>query len=436
MFSVQLGSALSVHLISTIGPGGTAWLRLTAGAIIFLAIARPPLRSLRRRDAPVLLGLGVTTGLQTVAFLAAIERIPLGTSVAIEFLGPMTVAAVHSHSRRALLWLGAAGVGVVLVTEPWRGAIDLVGVGSAVLAAVGWATYIVLTQRVGDRFSGLSGLAMTVPVAACTAAVIGIPQAAGHLTSTVVLAGVGLAILLPVVPYSLSSSRAADDADGLRHPHGPRACHRCGSRPARTPPEAVGHAGDRHPARRRRRGGSAARWSAPPSRSRGHRGATRFRPGAVLSPSPPVGRPDGRRPTGRRGGRPPRCRGGGRPPPRESSISDRREVREVGTSSCPAGSTTDPWTFGPWTAGGRRRAVGRLPPYRHGARGEGAHHPVTTGDEEQAVRPHRGAPGGRRKRVRRRVRHPSECRRGRGRWSSSARRTSRCRRPGHRHRRR
>ncbi len=203
MFSVQLGSALSVHLISTIGPGGTAWLRLTAGAIIFLAIARPPLRSLRRRDAPVLLGLGVTTGLQTVAFLAAIERIPLGTSVAIEFLGPMTVAAVHSHSRRALLWLGAAGVGVVLVTEPWRGAIDLVGVGSAVLAAVGWATYIVLTQRVGDRFSGLSGLAMTVPVAACTAAVIGIPQAAGHLTSTVVLAGVGLAILLPVVPYSL-----------------------------------------------------------------------------------------------------------------------------------------------------------------------------------------------------------------------------------------
>lgn len=203
MLSVQLGSALSVHLIATVGAGGTAWLRLTAGAVIFLVIARPPLRSLGRHDAPVLLGLGVTTGLQTMAFLAAIERIPLGTSVAIEFLGPMTVAALHSHSRRALVWVGAAGVGVVLVTQPWHGRISAAGVGFAVLAAVGWAVYIVLTQRVGERFAGLSGLAMTIPVAACTAAIIGIPQAAGHLTPATVAAGVGLAVLLPVVPYSL-----------------------------------------------------------------------------------------------------------------------------------------------------------------------------------------------------------------------------------------
>jgi inner membrane transporter RhtA len=202
MLSVQLGSALSVHLISTVGPAGTAWLRLTAGALIFVVIARPPLRTLRWRDAPILLTLGVTTGLQTMAFLAAIARIPLGTSVAIEFLGPMTVAAVHSHSRSALLWVGAAGFGVVLVTEPWRGDINLVGVGYAGLAAVGWAVYIVLTQRLGSRFSGLSGLALTIPVAACTAAIIGIPQAAGHLTVAVVATGIGLAILLPVVPYS------------------------------------------------------------------------------------------------------------------------------------------------------------------------------------------------------------------------------------------
>jgi inner membrane transporter RhtA len=203
MLSVQLGSALSVHLISRVGPAGTAWLRLTAGAVIFLVLARPPLRSLRRRDAPMLLGLGVTTGLQTTAFLAAIERIPLGTSVAIEFLGPMTLAAVYSHSRRALAWLGAAGVGVVLLTQPWHGTIDTVGVVYAGLAAVGWAVYILLTQRVGDRVTGLGGLALTVPVAALTAAVIGIPQAAGHLTPGVVTAAVGLAILLPVVPYSL-----------------------------------------------------------------------------------------------------------------------------------------------------------------------------------------------------------------------------------------
>jgi inner membrane transporter RhtA len=102
MMSVQLGSALSVHLITAVGPAGTAWLRLSMGALIFLALARPPLRAIRRRDVPALLGLGVTTGLQTIAFLAAIERIPLGTAVAIEFLGPLTVAAVRSHSTRAL----------------------------------------------------------------------------------------------------------------------------------------------------------------------------------------------------------------------------------------------------------------------------------------------------------------------------------------------
>jgi len=192
MLSVQLGATLSVHLISTVGPGGTAWMRLSAGAIVFLAIARPRLRSLRWGDAPILLGLGVTTGLQTIAFQAAIEHIPLGTSV----------ATVHSHSRRALLSVGAAAVGVVLVTQPWLGDISAVGIGFAVLAAVGWAVYIVLTQRLGDRFSGLSGLALTVPVAACTAAIIGIPQAVGHLTLAVVVTGIGLAILLPVVPYS------------------------------------------------------------------------------------------------------------------------------------------------------------------------------------------------------------------------------------------
>jgi len=202
MLSVQLGSALSVDLISKIGAGGTAWLRLTAGAVIFLVIGRPRLRSLRWHDAPILLGLGVTTGLQTVVFLAAIARIPLGTSVAIEFLGPMTVAAVHGRSRSALIWVGAAGVGVVLVTQPWHGAISWVGVGYAGLAAVGWAAYIVLTQRVGDRFSGLSGLAFTIPVAACTAAILGIPQTAGHFTVEVVVTSVGLAILLPVLPYS------------------------------------------------------------------------------------------------------------------------------------------------------------------------------------------------------------------------------------------
>ena len=202
MFSVQLGSALSLPVMSTLGPAGTAWLRLTAGAVIFLLIARPSLRSLNWRDGPILIGLGVTTGVQTIAFLAAIQRIPLGTAVAIEFLGPLTLAALHSHSRKALAWVGTAGIGVVLVTAPWHGPVNWAGVSFAAIAAVGWAAYIVLTTRVGARFSGLTGLALTIPVAACIAGIVGIPQAAGHLALALLPIGVGLALLLPVLPYS------------------------------------------------------------------------------------------------------------------------------------------------------------------------------------------------------------------------------------------
>ncbi len=202
MLSVQLGSALAVGLIEVVGPAGTAWLRLSIGALIFVAIARPPLRTVRRADVPALLGLGVTTGLVTVLFLAAIERIPLGTAVAIEFLGPLSVAAIRSHSRKALMWPLLALLGVVLLTEPWHGDINAAGIGCATLAALGWATYILLTQRIGDRFTGLTGLSMTVPIAAVTAAIVGIPQASGHISFSVLAAATGLAILLPVLPLA------------------------------------------------------------------------------------------------------------------------------------------------------------------------------------------------------------------------------------------
>jgi inner membrane transporter RhtA len=202
MSTVQLGSALSLGLIKSAGPAGTAWLRLSIGALVFLAVARPPLSLVRGRDVPALLGLGVTTGLQTIAFLAAIDRIALGTCVAIEFLGPLTVAALRSRSTRALAWPALALLGVVLLTEPWHGHVDPAGIGFAGIAAIGWGTYILLTQKIGDHFTGITGLSLTVPIAAATAAVAGIPQAAGHLTLGVLAAAAGLALLLPVLPYA------------------------------------------------------------------------------------------------------------------------------------------------------------------------------------------------------------------------------------------
>ncbi len=202
MLSVQLGSALSVPLMEHIGAAGTAWLRLTMGALVFLAVARPPIRSVHRQDLPVLLALGIVTGLMTMLFLSAIERIPLGTAVAVEFLGPLTVAAARSHSRRALVWPALALTGVVLLTEPWRPDLDLLGVGCAAASAVCWASYILLTQRVGDRFSGITGLSFTIPIAAMVAAGFGVPQAVGQLTPAVLAAGLGLALLLPVLPFA------------------------------------------------------------------------------------------------------------------------------------------------------------------------------------------------------------------------------------------
>jgi inner membrane transporter RhtA len=147
--------------------------------------------------------LGVSTGLVTVAFSSAIDRIPLGTAVAIEFLGPLGVAVFHDLNPRRLVWPALALVGVVLLTQPWHGAIDPVGVLFAVLAGCGWGTYIVLTQRVGDRLAGLRGLSLTIPIAALTAGIVGVPQAAGHLSWTIVAAAAGLAVLMPVLPMSL-----------------------------------------------------------------------------------------------------------------------------------------------------------------------------------------------------------------------------------------
>lgn len=203
MLSIQLGSALSMDMIAAVGPAGTGWLRLSLGALILLALVRPPLRTIRRRDVPTLLALGIATGLMSVAFLAAIEHIPLGTAVAIEFLGPLTVAAIRSHSARALIWPVVALGGVVLLTVPWHSDFNATGVGFAALAGLAWAFYIVLTQRIGDRYTGIGTLSLTVSIAAITAAVIGIPQAAGHITPGILATAAGLAILLPVLPFAL-----------------------------------------------------------------------------------------------------------------------------------------------------------------------------------------------------------------------------------------
>ena len=203
MLSIQLGSALSVSLFPAIGTAGTAWLRLTLGALILILVVQPRIRSITKKNLPGLIGLGVTTGLMTLSFLAAIDRIPLGTAVAIEFLGPLTVAAISGKNKKAAIWPLVALIGVVLMTEPWTTNVDPLGVGFAALAALFWGLYIVLTQHVGDQFSGVQGLALSTPVAALTAAIVGVPQAFGNITWQVLALGLLLGLLTPALPFAL-----------------------------------------------------------------------------------------------------------------------------------------------------------------------------------------------------------------------------------------
>ena len=204
MLAVQLSNALSVSVIEQVGAAGTAWLRMCFGTVFLWMIARPAIRSLHRRDLPALLALGVVTGFMTTLFLAAVERIPLGTAVAIEFLGPLTVAGVMSKHRKALVWSALAFCGIVLLTEPWHGKIDLVGVGFALAAGACWGLYNVFTQHVGDRFSGISGLSLTIPIAALATLPVGLPQVVGgELTWWVIPAAAGIALITPVIAFGL-----------------------------------------------------------------------------------------------------------------------------------------------------------------------------------------------------------------------------------------
>jgi inner membrane transporter RhtA len=203
MLSVQTGAALSTHLFQALTPAGSAWLRLAIAATILLLITRPRLRAIGWPALRGILLLGATTAVMTLSYIEAIARIPLGTTAAIEFLGPLGVAAIRSHRRSALVWPALALAGVIGLTEPWHGRLNLAGVGLAAAAALGWACYILLTQRVGAQLSGLQGLALSLGTATVVAAPIGAWPALHGLTPVLALQGLGLAALVPLLPFAL-----------------------------------------------------------------------------------------------------------------------------------------------------------------------------------------------------------------------------------------
>jgi inner membrane transporter RhtA len=202
MSCVQLGLALSAHLLDQLGPVGIAGLRLALAGAALLILVRP-----RPRDftGPDLLACGllgaVTAGLM-VLFMLAIARIPLGTASALEFLGPLTVSVLGPGGGRRR-WAVPAAAGVILLTRPWGGGADLAGTGFALAAAACWGTYILLTQHVGDRVTGLRGLAVSMPVAGIAGLVAAGTSGLHAVTWPLLAAMLALAVLHPVLPFSL-----------------------------------------------------------------------------------------------------------------------------------------------------------------------------------------------------------------------------------------
>lgn len=205
MAFVQLGLAVSVRLFDQLGPLGTAWLRLAWAGVLLLALVRPRPSDFRGRDLWACVVLGAATAGLMLLFMCAVVHIPLGTASALEFLGPLGVSVYGARGRGGgrKRWTLLAAAGVLLLTQPWHGGIDPAGLGFALAAAACWAAYILLTQRVGDRVTGLKGLAVSMPVAALVATGAAAPSELGGLTWPLLLTGLALAVLHPVLPFSL-----------------------------------------------------------------------------------------------------------------------------------------------------------------------------------------------------------------------------------------
>lgn len=203
MLSIQLGLAFSVGLIDDIGADGTALLRLAWAGLLLLVIVRPRTSMFTRKSFTACVLLGCVTGSSVCLLMAALERIPLGIASALEFLGPLGVAVAHGRGYHRLLWPGVAAIGLLLLTHPWDSTLDPVGVLLALGSGVAWGLYILLTQHVGEVVTGINALAISLPVAAVLAGIVGGSSAFVRQSPEVLLAGLALAIMAPVVPYIL-----------------------------------------------------------------------------------------------------------------------------------------------------------------------------------------------------------------------------------------
>jgi inner membrane transporter RhtA len=202
--SLQFGAGYAVTLFDDLGPAGAAFLRLLIAALVLLAIWRPRLRGHPAADLRVAALFGLSLGLMNFAIYSAMDRIPLGIAVTIEFAGPLGVAVAASRRPLDLLWVALAAAGIVALADPGGGSLDSAGVAFALAAAALWASYILLSARTGQLFPGGSGLAIAMAVGAVAILPLGVGQAGGALLEPELLGACALiALVSSVIPYSL-----------------------------------------------------------------------------------------------------------------------------------------------------------------------------------------------------------------------------------------
>jgi inner membrane transporter RhtA len=200
--SMYLGAAAAVWLFGELDPAGVAWLRQLGAALVLLAWRRPGRHAWQGRAFWLAVLFGLVTAVMNVTFYEALARLPLGTAVALEFVGPVLVAAFGSRTRRDIAALLLVVCGVALIADvQWAG--STLGVLLALAAAVLWAAYIVLGKRVADVGLGVDGLA----VGFASATVLLVPLAFGTgpvwTSPRLLLLGIGVGVASTVVPYVL-----------------------------------------------------------------------------------------------------------------------------------------------------------------------------------------------------------------------------------------
>jgi inner membrane transporter RhtA len=206
MVGYQAGASIARGLIGEVGAPGAAALRLAFGTAMLTAAFRPWRLLSQVRDWRPVIAYGVVLGLMNLAFYAAIARIPLGLAVALEFSGPLAVAASGARRPLDFLWVGLAVVGLLLILRPSGGALtslDPKGVAFAFGAGACWALYIVFGRKAGGEH-GIGAAALGMVIAAVVVIPVGAAEAGAALvTPHALIIGAVVGLMCTAVPYAL-----------------------------------------------------------------------------------------------------------------------------------------------------------------------------------------------------------------------------------------